>query len=317
MKNPKKKIVTVTLLTALSGAAIYVLNKAISATSVMKNLLASEEKSCYEWQFGNIFYTKQGSGSPILLIHDLQCGSSGYEWKQIAPVLAKDHTVYCIDLLGCGRSAKPQITYTNFLYVQLITNFIRHVIGCPADVIATGLSASFAVTACNNTPEYFRKLMLINPEDLAKLNQIPGKRSKFLKGLIELPLIGTLLYNIITSRSNTELLFTENYYYNPFHRNPSDVDVYYESAHLGGGNGKYLLASLKGNYVNLNISHALRHVDNSIFIVGGAKEEGIEETIALYTSLNTSIEAELIPKSKHLPQLETPDALLEKISIFF
>lgn len=317
MKNSKKKLVTISILTTLSGVAIYAINRFISTTSVMKNLLPAEEKQYYDWQFGKIFYTKKGTGAPLLLIHDLQCSSSSYEWRHLIDTLSKDYTVYALDLLGCGRSDKPKITYTNFLYVQLITNFIKNVIGCPSDVIATGMSGSFVITACNTVPECFKKIMLINPEDLSRLNQIPNKKSKFVKCLIELPLIGTLLYHTVTAHSNIELLFTEKLLYNPFHENQQDIDVYYEGAHRGNGNGKYLLSSLVGNYVNLNLTHALKNVNNSIYILGGAAEDGIQETLALYTSLNPSIETELISKAKHLPQLETPVEVLERIKIFF
>lgn len=317
MKNSKKKLITISILTTLSGVAIYAVNRFISATSVMKNLLQTEESQYYHWQFGKVFYTKKGTGKPLLLIHDLQCSSSSYEWKNLIETLSKEYTVFAIDLLGCGRSDKPRITYTNFLYVQLITGFIKNIIGCPIDVIASGLSGSFVITACNTVPECFKKIMLINPEDLSKLNKIPNKKSKFVKCMLEVPLIGTLLYHTVTNRSNIELLFTEKLLYNPFHENHQDIDAFYEGAHRGKGDGKYLLSSLVGNYVNLNITHALKNVNNSIYILGGSAEEGIRETLALYTALNPSIETELISKAKHLPQLETPVEVLERIRIFF
>ena len=312
-----KKLVTLSVLTTMSGAAIYFLNKTLDTAAVRKNLLASAEKESFSWQFGDIFYTKKGTGTPMLLLHDLHCASSGREWQYIEDALAQDHTVYTLDLLGCGRSDKPAITYTNFLYVQLIVTFIKQVIGCPTDVIASGLSGSFVVTACNTAPKCFGRIMMINPTDLAKLNKIPDKRSRFLKRMIELPLVGTLLYHTLTGRSNIELLFTESYYHNPFHRSPEDVDAFYESAHLQNSAGKYLLASLVGNYVNLNIGHALKHIDNSMFLIGGEEEPGIAEPFALYTALNTSIETQILPKTKHMPQMEAPQALLEQIQIFF
>ena len=52
-------------------------------------------------------------GTPVLLIHDLSPLSSSYEWCRYAKKLEKQHTVYTIDLLGCGRSEKPYLTYTN------------------------------------------------------------------------------------------------------------------------------------------------------------------------------------------------------------
>lgn len=52
---------------------------------------------------------KTGTGKPILLIHDTDSGASGEEWAKVAKKLAKNNTVYTIDLLGCGRSDKPSI----------------------------------------------------------------------------------------------------------------------------------------------------------------------------------------------------------------
>ena len=99
-----KKLVTLSVLTTMSGAAIYFLNKTLDTAAVRKNLLASAEKEIFSWQFGDIFYTKKGTGTPMLLLHDLHCASSGREWQYIEDTLAKDHTVYTLDLLGCGRS---------------------------------------------------------------------------------------------------------------------------------------------------------------------------------------------------------------------
>lgn len=123
---------------------------------------------------------KEGSGKPILLIHDLSPASSGYEWKEFARRLAKDRTVYTIDLLGFGRSEKPNLTYTNYLYVQLISDFIKSEIGHRTDVAATGDSSSIAVMACSNSPELFDRLLLINPESLLSSSLVPGKMPGFI-----------------------------------------------------------------------------------------------------------------------------------------
>ena len=42
----------------------------------------------------------RGKGSPILLIHDMLPGGSGYEWGKIEDDLALEHTVYNLDLPG-------------------------------------------------------------------------------------------------------------------------------------------------------------------------------------------------------------------------
>lgn len=316
-KNNKHRLLNISILVTLTSAAIFVTNKVIAASAVIKNLLHSKSEKYYNWRFGKIHYTVKGEGKPLLLIHDVSPCCSTIEWKNIRDELSKNHTVYCIDLLGCGCSDRPKITYTNFLYVQLITDFIKNIIREKTDVITSGLSGSFTVMACKNDESIINRILMINPEDLAVLNQIPTKKSKTAKFILELPLVGTLLYNFITARGNIDLNFTERYLYNPFHPDLDLIDSYYESAHLNQGNGRYLLASIKGKYLYCNIAQALQKLNNSIYILQGDSEKRFQESIALYTSINPAIECEVLPHQKHLPHIEAPDKIIETAQIFF
>lgn len=95
------------------------------------------------------------------MIHDMLPGGSGYEWGKIEDDLAVEHTVYNLDLPGCGRSEKSGITYTNFVYVQAICDFIKNVIGEKTDVIVNGYAVSFCCVACHNEKELFNKIMMV------------------------------------------------------------------------------------------------------------------------------------------------------------
>ena len=315
MNKRKSTLLKLGLFISFSTVAIHIINRMISASAVLKNLLNTKNGSYYKWRFGNVFYTKQGSGSPILLIHDLSPSSSAAEWESVVDELSQNHTVYVIDLLGCGRSDKPPITYTNFLYVQLLTDFANNVIGQKPDVVASGLSGSFIVMACAHGEAAFGKIMLINPADMSILNQIPSKTTKIAKYLLELPLLGTFVYNIITAKSNIELLFTEKYLYNPFSLSQSVIDTYYESAHLN--DGKYLLSSIIGKYIYFNISHGLKSISNKVLVITGEHCQGGNEAIAQYSSLNKTLAHEIIPKTKFLPQQEDPAQLISLANIFF
>ena len=132
----KNKLITALLLASGAAAGTALLNKYLKITATSKNLLSESQSLCYKWRFGNIHYTKTGTGKPLLLIHDLDYASSGVEWEYLIPMLKDNYTVYTIDLLGCGRSEKPNLTYTNFLYVQLINDFIKSEIGRRTNVIA-------------------------------------------------------------------------------------------------------------------------------------------------------------------------------------
>lgn len=312
----KHKLKTSIILSALAVLILHIANCCIKAAATVKNLLSRDRGSFFHWRFGNIYYTKTGEGTPLLLIHDLSPYSSSYEWTEMIGKLSKDHTVYTLDLLGCGRSDKPNLTYTNFLYVQLVSDFVKQVIGQKTDVASTGLSSSFILMACHNDPELFHKILMINPVSPRKLTSIPGKRSKIIKFLMELPVIGTTVYHMSTNQSNVEYLFTEEYLYNPFRLKQKYVHVYHESAHLGDGGGKYLMASLSGFYVNVNITHALSAINTSLFLIAGDKCEDSRDIIQEYTKINPAIESVLIEDTKLLPQLESPDVLYAHMKVF-
>lgn len=316
MKKNKHRLVTLGILFTVATGIIYLINRIVFASATLKDLLKSSADNYYNWRFGKIYYKKKGSGSPILLIHDLTVYSSAYEWKNLIDKLSKDHTVYVLDLLGCGRSEKPRITYTNYLYVQLISDFIKNVIHEKTDIVASGYSSSFTILACHNESSLFGKIFLVNPPELSTLNKIPGKRSKLYKFLLELPVFGTLVYNMITCQSNVQLLFTEEYLYNPFDVSAEMIDTYYEAAHKGFSNSKFLLSSIIGCYTNNSINHALREIDQSIILISGQGEEKGKAIQEAYVTINPSIETCFIERTKHLPHLEAGNRFAELLSIY-
>ena len=312
----KNKLITLLLLSSSAVTATAVINKAIKISAVSHRLLVKPEARCYKWRLGTVHYTVSGSGKPLLLIHDLTPESSSYEWSCIVHSLSEHYKVYSIDLLGCGRSEKPNITYTNYLYVQLISDFIRSEIGHRTDVIVSGASASIAIMACSLNSELFDRLMLINPESILSSSQIPGKNAKLYKFILDLPLPGTLLYHFAVSRKSIEERFSKNYFYNPYSVKASCVDAYYEAAHLGES-PKSIFASVQCNYTKCNIANALKKIDNSIYLLGGSFEDNIEDIFAEYKLHNPAVEYTIIPNTKHLPQLESPQEVLNVISTYF
>lgn len=311
-----KKLKTAIALTACTTGAMYLINKVIFSLSVLDDHLGKTAGNYYEWRFGKVFYTKQGNGKPLLLVHNLNETSSSYEWSKLIKELSQTYTVYTIDLLGCGRSDKPNLTYTNYLYVQLISDFIKNIIGHKTDVVATAGSGAFVLMACHNDPELFQKLVVLNPENLQFLGQIPTKKTKSLKLLIEIPILGTFVYNMLVSKDMIRKTFSDKYFSNPCSIQDKDVMAYYESAHIGESGAKHLFSSLRGRYTNINIIHALKEINNSICLIGGGDVEEIDSTLNQYLYYNPAIETAIIKNTRLLPQLENPTAVFEQIQIF-
>lgn len=311
----KKSTKCFLFLTTATVAGMYAYNKFVASSATRKNLLTTKGGDFYEWKQGKIFYTKQGEGSPILLIHDIHPSSSSYEWNRIVKRLEKDHTVYTVDLLGCGRSDKPQITYTNYLYVQMISAFIKDVIQDKPDVVASNLSASFVIMANNIDNELFRKIIFINPVSVKKLEIVPDDISKLKQNLLNLPLIGTFIYNIVLNPIHIDQNFRNKYYTKSQLVTAKMEDAYYESAHLGENKGKYLYSSLLGNYVNINIAHALKKIDKPVYLIGS---RGIKNNIHIleeYRKLNSKFEIYMTSNSNLYPQLEASENIATLIKL--
>ncbi len=310
----KNKIITACLTASAAVSSIMLLNKWIFLSSD-KGVLP-RNRLYYNWRFGSVSYRVSGKGKPLLLIHDLLPGSNDAEWNPIIEKLSASHMVYSLDLLGFGRSDKPAITYTNYLYVQLITDFIKSVIGRRTDVIASGSSSSIAVMSCCNDNSLFDRMILVNPDSPKKAGQIPDHHSKMQKLLIDCPIIGTLLYNIMMSRLFLSKEFTKHYFSSRLCFYKELLCSFHEAAHLGGSSSKYIYSSIIGNYTNFSFSHKISEIDNSLLLIGGAMEESISDTIQYYKELNPAIENAYLKGCRHFPQIEKPEDFLQLCQIF-
>ena len=312
----KKKYQTLALLSVSTIAGLHLINNLFYSYAKSKEILNKTENNYYDWRFGRIRYQKKGSGEPVLLIHDLDIGSSSFEFYKLADELAKTNEVYTMDLLGFGLSDKPSFTYTNFLYVQLAVDFIKNIIGKKTTLITTGEAVSIGVMTCHINPEMIKNLIFINPANLSKFNQIPNRRSKINKYLIEAPIMGTFIYNMISNKENIVKTFKQKYYYDFENSKPEEVYAYLEAAHLNDYNSKFTYASLVGRYLNISIYHALKNIDHSIMILFGESCDNWEIIKDSYLFCNSAIEAYSISETKKLPQLEKPEEVAEKCSIY-
>ena len=209
------------------------------------------------------------------------------EWDKVIDTLSREHTVYTIDLLGCGKSDKPAITYTCYLYVQLLTDFIRDIIREKTDIVATGASVSFVTAACQNIADQIGHIILVCPESIRTLAKAPNHKSKLLASIINVPIYGTFIYNV--GARNTALS---------------------DSAEC-----RYLYSSILGHYTTVNIAHCLEGLTTSIAVISGKNAPENFEKAEEYCNVLPSIEHIEIAGCGLLPQRENAGAFLEQIDI--
>lgn len=305
----KKSTKCILFTLGVSIAGIYTYNKFIEKTASQKNLLSDKDGEYYDWKYGNIFYTKEGSGSPVLLIHDTDTASSSAEWNKLYTRLVKNHTVYTIDLLGCGRSDKPALEYTNYLYVQMLQSFMKDVIQEKTVVVASNISASFVIMANHIDNSLFEKIILINPAPLHQLDMIPDDLSKLKKTIIQLPFVGTFVYNIMNNMQHIDASFRDRYISKTEIISSKMEDIYYEAAHKNGSNGRYLYSSLLGNYVNNTITHALKTISTPTLIIGSVEMKRYALALDDYHKVNDDLDIVRITNGSLYPHMEIPEKI--------
>ena len=312
----RKTIPSLIAFSAVTAFAFHAVNRVCFSTSTLKNVLKEDDSNYFEWRFGKIKYTKRGTGSPLLLIHDLIVGSSGYEYRKIVDDLSKDHELYVLDLLGYGLSDKPNMTYTNYLYVQLILDFIKNVIGEKTDVVASGDSSSIAIMACHNDPESIRNVILLNPQSLSRMNLSPNRQTRLMKFILDLTVLGTFIYNMMTTKESFRKNFREELFYNRHSISEEMIAAYSEASHYPDYNAKYSYTSYVGRYMNTGMIHALKEINHCIYIVYGKGQREIESITDHYIYFNSAVEKVGIEDSGHFPHIEQPDATLQQLRIF-
>ena len=67
------------------------------------------ESHLVEVKGSQVHYVEEGSGDPILFIHGQP--TSSYLWRNIIPHLSSQGRCVALDLIGFGKSDKPDIEY--------------------------------------------------------------------------------------------------------------------------------------------------------------------------------------------------------------
>jgi len=101
----------------------------------------------------------QGGGTPLVLVHGL--GARGEDWAGMIPSLAaQGFHVYAPDLLGYGRSPKPDIDYSIGIQERTVANFIKAVNLEKTDLGGWSMGGWIALKLTVDHPELVNRLVV-------------------------------------------------------------------------------------------------------------------------------------------------------------
>ncbi|NEO74426.1 alpha/beta fold hydrolase [Moorena sp. SIO3H5] len=160
----------------------------------------------WQWRGESIYYVQAGekpSGyPPLLLIHGF--GASTDHWRKNIAQLSQDFEVWAIDLLGFGRSGKPDGEYSGNLWRDQLDDFITEVIGQPVVLAGNSLGGYAALCVAAQRPSSAVGLVLLNSagpfsdtQPATKVNPVKKVINQVTKSIFLQPWASFLLFQYL------------------------------------------------------------------------------------------------------------------------
>lgn len=136
-----------------------------------------------------VTFHRMGEGPPVLLVHGIT--SSSRTWKSVMPRLAEKYTVIAPDLLGHGRSAKPQGDYSLGGYASGVRDLLIALDVPKTTVVGHSLGGGIAMQFGYQFPDRISRLVLVDSGGIGR-EVNPALRAAALPGAeFVLPLLFT------------------------------------------------------------------------------------------------------------------------------
>lgn len=291
-------------------AALAAVNASIARTTAEPedNSLGGEARE-FAFEHGRVFYRVAGKDdgrAPLVFLHDTGAGASAFMWRKNFDALAADFQVYAPDLPGFGCSDKPaSAPYSSDLYTAFIRDFLRHEVRrtTPAHLIASGLSAAFAVRVADEHPALVGSLTLIAPNGVDATNARPDLPGAAFYGLLHSPVLGESFYNAMTSERSLRDYARKRLFYDRRFATPRLVAHYYTASHQPGA--QHAVAAVLSGYLNTDARQAFARLSQPVTLVWGKQDVTTPVThAAALLNLNSRARLEVFDRCRMMPQTE-------------
>ena len=113
-----------------------------------------------EYKNANIFYTDEGKGTAIVLIHGFLENTT--MWHKITPELSKRNRIITIDLLGHGKSDCLGYMHSMEVFAETINAVLKHLRIRKCILIGHSLGGYVALAFAEKNPQKVKGLCLMN-----------------------------------------------------------------------------------------------------------------------------------------------------------
>ncbi len=261
----------------------------------------------------DLYHEEEGKGPPLLMVHGF-C-THLYTWRHIRKALSKNHKLYMVDLKGFGHSVKATDgNYTVYDQAHALIHFIKKNdlkgLTLVGHSFGGGVSLITALYLLKMMPERIEKLVLIDSVGY------PQTLPPFLN-LVQLPLVGDMGVNIVSSRMIIKGMFARAYY-DQSAVTKADIEAYARPFDEPDSRKALLMASrhmIPGDMDELSMKY--NGIDLPTLILWGREDKVVPLKIGkrLHADLKNS-RFVVFDECGHVPHEERPEETLEVLMDF-
>ena len=120
----------------------------------------------------NTRYIEEGQGTPLILIHGGGAGADSWgNWKGCFPLLSKNFRVLAIDMVGFGKTDRPDpdtFLYDDNARIKHVVDFIEAMRLERVNLVGNSMGGGASLGVCMKRPELVNKLVLMGSAGLSK-----------------------------------------------------------------------------------------------------------------------------------------------------
>jgi len=159
-----------------------------------------------------------GAGPAVVLLPALSSISTRAEMRPLFDQLAADFRVTTVDWPGFGDLPRPRVDWSPDALAAFLNWFLSDITPESRIVVAAGHAATYALHQAASLPETIERLVLIAPTWRGPLPTMFGAYRPwfgYIPKVVDLPLIGQLLYRLNVSRWVVSKMTREHVYSEP------------------------------------------------------------------------------------------------------
>ena len=196
----------------------------------------------WQWQGNSIYYVcageKQSHKPALLLVHGF--GASTDHWRKNIAQLKEKFQVWAIDLLGFGRSAKPNQEYSGNIWREQLHDFITEIVKQPTVLAGNSLGGYASLCVAAAYPQSVTGLILLNSagpfSDLTPESEQKSSSNwigKIVRSILLQPWASFLLFQYVRRKSVIRKTLNKVYFDKNAVTDQLIEDIYRPSADVG------------------------------------------------------------------------------------